>query len=495
MRKNNRQILKNMNKQLTASVLCFILALYDFSIQARRVTEYVDPFIGSSEHGHVFVGANVPFGAVQVGPSNFFKGWDWCSGYNYRDSVIIGFPQLHLSGTGIGDLGDILIMPYMGEIKLDKGLEIQRFSGYSSKFSHQNEKAQPGYYSVKLDDHEIQVELTATERVGFHKYKFPQKENARIIIDLSEGINDKSTDTYIELSDPYTIKGYRSSSGWAKKQQVFFAVKSSIPLKNFQLFDNTQKIEGKKGKGLSIKGLITFEKAPEEISLKVGISPVSAENALANINAEIPHWDFDKIKNRALDLWEKELAKIEIETENTAGKRVFYTSLYHAMMHPSLFNDHNSDYRGSDWKIYRKAPFENYTIFSLWDTYRASHPLFTLTNPDRAGDFVNSMLAVFDQTGALPIWHLRGYETGTMVGISSFQVISEAFMKGIGGFDVKKAYNALKTTAMSDLRGLDYVRDLKPIPSDVMQNRPVASALEYAIGDACIALMAKKLGF
>ena len=495
MRKNNRQILKNMNKQLTASVLCFILALYDFSIQARRVTEYVDPFIGSSEHGHVFVGANVPFGAVQVGPSNFFKGWDWCSGYNYRDSVIIGFPQLHLSGTGIGDLGDILIMPYMGEIKLDKGLEIQRFSGYSSKFSHQNEKAQPGYYSVKLDDHEIQVELTATERVGFHKYKFPQKENARIIIDLSEGINDKSTDTYIELSDPYTIKGYRSSSGWAKKQQVFFAVKSSIPLKNFQLFDNTQKIEGKKGKGLSIKGLITFEKAPEEISLKVGISPVSAENALANINAEIPHWDFNKIKNHALDLWEKELAKIEIETENTAGKRVFYTSLYHAMMHPSLFNDHNSDYRGSDWKIYRKAPFENYTIFSLWDTYRASHPLFTLTNPDRAGDFVNSMLAVFDQTGALPIWHLRGYETGTMVGISSFQVISEAFMKGIGGFDVKKAYNALKTTAMSDLRGLDYVRDLKPIPSDVMQNRPVASALEYAIGDACIALMAKKLGF
>ncbi|MDR1609927.1 MAG: GH92 family glycosyl hydrolase, partial [Candidatus Symbiothrix sp.] len=429
-----------------------------------------------------------------VGPSNFFKGWDWCSGYSYRDSVIIGFPQLHLSGTGIGDLGDILIMPYMGEIKLNKGIETQRFSGYSSQFSHENEKARPGYYSVKLDDYGIEVELTATERVGYHRYKFPQKENARIIIDLSEGLNDKSTDTYIELADQYTIKGYRSSSGWAKKQQVFFAVKSSVPLKNFLIFDDTQKIAGKKGKGASIKGLLTFEKAPEEISLKVGISPVSAENALANIKAEIPAWDFDTIKNRALDLWEKELAKIEIETDNEADKRIFYTSLYHAMVHPSLFNDHNGDYMGSDWKIYRKAPFENYTILSLWDTYRAAHPLFTLTNPDRVGDFVNSMLAIFDQTGALPIWHLRGYDTGTMVGISSFQVITEACMKGIKGFDAEKAYNALKTTAMSDLRGLNYVRDLKPIPSDVMTNRPVAMALEYAIGDACIALMAKKLG-
>ncbi|GHT67144.1 hypothetical protein AGMMS50239_29800 [Bacteroidia bacterium] len=481
-------------KQIIINILCFISVLSGLSAQTRKVTGYVDPFIGSGGHGHVFVGAHVPFGAVQVGPSNFFKGWDWCSGYNYRDSVIIGFPQLHLSGTGIGDLGDVLIMPYMGDVKLDKGKEIERYSGYASKFSHKNEMAKPGYYSVKLDDYNIDVQLTASERVGFHQYTFPQGENARIIIDLKEGLNDKSTDTYLEIVDKYTLKGYRSSEGWAKKQKVFFAIKSSVPVTDFAIYDNTTLIAGKKATGASLKGLISFKKSPEKVLLKVGISPVSAENALANIKAEIPDWDFDKVKNRALDLWEKELAKIEIETKNEADKRIFYTSLYHAMTHPSLFNDHNGDYMGSDWKVYKNASFDNYTIFSLWDTYRAAHPLFTLTNPDKVSDFVNSMLAIFDQTGALPIWHLRSYDTGTMVGISSFQVIAEACIKGIKGFDAEKAYNALKITAMSDLRGLDYVRDLKPIPSDVMKNRPVASALEYAIGDACIALMAKKLG-
>ncbi len=479
-------------------IICSLLLLSGFTAKSQRLTDYVDPYIGSGGHGHVFVGANVPFGAVQVGPSNFFKGWDWCSGYNYRDSVIIGFPQLHLSGTGIGDLGDILIMPYMGEIKLDKGIETKQFSGYSSHYSHKNEKVRPGYYAVKLDDYGVEVELTASERVGFHKYKFPQGENVRIIIDLKEGINDKSTDTYIELTDQYTIKGYRSSAGWAKKQQVFFAIKFSTPIKMFDVYDNAKQIDSKKGKGESIKGLITFSQAlpsvGKEISFKVGISPVSSENAMANINAEIPHWDFEKVKQQALDKWEKELSKIQIETKNEADKRIFYTSMYHVMMHPSLFNDHNGDYMGADWKIHKKTPYDTYTIFSLWDTYRAAHPLFTITNPDKVSDFINSMLDIYDQTGALPIWHLRGYDTGTMVGISSFQIISEAYLKGIKGFDPERAYKALKGTAMSDIRGLDYVRDLKPIPSDSMKNRPVAMALELAIGDAGIALMAKKLG-
>ncbi len=482
-----------MYKQLFISFICILRLLSGMTVNAQHFTEYVDPLIGSGGHGHVFVGANVPFGAVQVGPSNFYKGWDWCSGYNYGDSVIIGFPQLHLSGTGIGDLGDILIMPYMGDIKLDKGIETRQYSGYSSRYSHKNEKVSPGYYAVKLDDYGVGVELTASERVGYHKYKFPQGENARIIIDLKEGINDKSTDTYIELTDQYTIKGYRSSSGWAKKQQVFFAIRSSVPVKMFGVYENNKQISDKKGKGESIKGVITFARAPEEISLKVGISPVSADNALANIKVETPDWDFEKVKREALDKWEKELSKIEIETKNEADKTIFYTSLYHTMMHPSLFNDHNGDYMGSDWKVYKKASYNNYTIFSLWDTYRAAHPLFTITNPDRVGDFVNSMLAVFDQTGALPIWHLRGYETGTMVGISSFQVIAEAWLKGCKGFDAERAYEALKATAMSDIRGLDFVRELNPIPSDVMKNRPVATALEYAIGDACIALIARKM--
>ena len=478
---------------LLCSILLFASSLHN-TTHAQQLTHYVDPTIGAGGHGHVFVGASVPFGAVQAGPSNFYKGWDWCSGYNYTDSVIIGFPQLHLSGTGIGDLGDVLIMPYMGEIKLNKGKETERYSGYASRFSHKTETVKPGYYAVKLDDYNIDVELTATERTAYHKYKFPAGKDAHIIIDLQDGINDEATDTYIELADKYTIKGYRSSSGWAKKQQIFFAITSSVPLTHFAVYDDDKPLSGKKGKGKAIKGLITFDNSPGEVSLKVGISPVSSNNALSNIKAEIPEWNFGEIVAQADEKWNKELAKIHIETNNERDKRIFYTSMYHLMIHPSLFNDHNGDYMGSDWKPHKKAGFNNYTIFSLWDTYRAAHPFYILTNPDRTADFINSMLAIFDETGSLPIWHLRGYETGTMVGISSFQVITEAYLKGCTGFDPERAYHALKTTAMSDIRGLSYVRDLKPIPSDSMKNRPVAMAMEIAIGDAGIARMAKAMG-
>ncbi|GHT70413.1 hypothetical protein FACS189455_0040 [Bacteroidia bacterium] len=467
--------------KLKIGFLLFAFVVLHVSVKAQKYTDYVDPFIGSGGHGHVFVGANVPYGAVQVGPSNFFKGWDWCSGYNYRDSVIIGFPQLHLSGTGIGDLGDVLIMPYMGDVKLQKGIETERYSGYASKFSHRNEKAKPGYYRVVLDDYNIQVELAATERVAFHKYQFPKGENARIIIDLKEGINDKSVDTYIQLVDKYTIKGYRSSEGWAKQQKVFFAIKFSVPVTDFSVYEDTKWLAGKSAKGASIKGLIRFAQSPGPVSLKVGISPVSSDNALRNIQKEIPAWDFDAVVKQADEKWNRELSKINIETKNEAQKRIFYTAMYHSMIHPSLFNDTGD-------------ANDRYTIFSLWDTYRAEHPLFTIIDTKRAADFVNSMLAIFDETGKLPIWHLRGYDTGTMVGINSFQVIAEAYLKGIQGFDAEKAFKALKTTAMSDIRGLDFDRDFKAIPSDVMTNRPVATALEYAIGTASIALMAKKMG-
>lgn len=480
------------NKKIHILVLCLNLLLFD--TQAQNLARYVDPFIGSGGHGHVFVGANVPYGAVQVGPDNFYKGWDWCSGYNYCDSVIVGFSHLHMSGTGIGDLGDILIMPYMGNIQLNKGYEKERYSGYASSFSHKNERAAPGYYSVKLDDHNINVELTASERVGFHSYTFPQGANARIIIDLKEGINDRSVDTYMELTDEYTIKGYRFSEGWAKKQQVFFAVKSSVPIHDFSVYEDTEYLSRKKGKGKSIKALISFENSPGTVSLKVGISPVSSENALSNIEAEIPHWNFEETVRQADEKWNKELSKIIVETPDKSGKRIFYTAMYHLMIHPSLFDDHNGDYMGSDWKAYKKTGFDNYTIFSLWDTYRAAHPLYNIIDPKRTADFVNSLLAVYDQTGALPIWHLRGYDTGTMVGINSLQVIAEAYLKGNKGFDPERAFRVMKAVAMSDLRGLAFDRDFKVIPSDVMKNRPVATALEYAIGAASIALMSKAMG-
>ncbi|RBQ07887.1 GH92 family glycosyl hydrolase [Pedobacter miscanthi] len=469
-----------------------ILLLTGNTVAAQRLTSFVDPFIGSGSHGHVFVGASVPFGGVQLGPDNFYKGWDWCSGYNYQDSVIRGFAHTHLSGTGIGDLSDILIMPYTGAIKTDKGQETLPGSGYASLFSHKDEQAKPGYYSVKLANG-VNVQLAATERVGFHQYHFPAGKEGRVIIDLKEGINDRSTETYIEQVDDFTFKGYRASSGWAKTQLIYFAIKSSIAIKDFSVYNGDKLIQGKSGKDKAIKGLISFERAPGLLQLKIGISPVSAENALANITAEVPDWNFDHVVKAAEDKWEKELAKLNVETHNIAEKKIFYTALYHTMINPSLFDDHNGDYRGTDKKVYKSIAFANYSVFSTWDTYRAAHPLFILTQPERVSDMINSMLAINDQQGKLPIWHLMGFETGTMVGMSSRQIVTEAYLKGIKGFDAERAFRALKTSSMIDTLGLQYVKDFKPIPTD-KESRAVAKGLEYAIGDGSIALMAKKMG-
>jgi predicted alpha-1,2-mannosidase len=458
-----------------------------------HLTSFVDPYIGSGGHGHVFVGASVPFGAVQLGPENFYKGWDWCSGYNYGDSVLIGFSHTHLSGTGIGDLSDILIMPYTGAIQTDKGIETVPGSGYASHYSHKNEKVRPGYYSVKLDASGIGVELTATERVGFHQYHFPAGKEAHVIIDLKEGINDKGTDTYITQIDKYTLEGHRFSKGWAKNQWLFFAIRSSDPLPKFTVYDDRKLLDGTSGQGTAIKGLISFDNAPSTLKLKVGISPVSSENALANIDAEIPDWDFQKVVRAADAKWNKELAKVSIQTRNATDKRIFYTSLYHTMIDPAMFNDHNGDYRGADKKVYPKAAFTNYTVFSLWDTYRADNPLYNILQPKRAGDMINTMLAIYQQQGKLPIWHLMGNETGTMVGISSMQVVAEAYLKGIKGFDANKAYQAVKGTAMSDSLGMMYDKKLELIPTD-KQSRSVSKALEYGVSDGSIALMAKKMG-
>ncbi|NEW81885.1 MAG: glycoside hydrolase family 92 protein [Mariniphaga sp.] len=462
------------------------------NVKAQKLTQFVDPLIGSGGHGHVFVGASVPFGAVQVGPNNIYKGWDWCSGYHYSDSLIIGFSHLHLSGAGIGDLADVLIMPVTGEVKLDKGRQEFPHNGYLSTFSHKNEVAIAGFYSVKLNNG-VAVELTASERVGFHQYRFPKGKEAHVMIDLKEGINDKSTETYLEQTDEFTLKGYRFSSGWAKEQQVYFAIRSSKPIKNLIIYNEGKPLSGKKGQGISVKGVIGFEPG-DFVQLKVGISPVSSNNALANINAEIPHWNFSKIVKQADAKWNKELSRIEIQTKNEAEKRIFYTALFHSMIHPSLFNDHNGDYQGTDNKIYTKSAFKNYSIFSTWDTYRAEHSLFTIIAPDRVNDFINSMLAINDQQSHLPIWHLNGYETGTMPGISSLQIIAEAYLKGFRGFDAERAYQAIRKTAMSDLRGLNFLREMKPIPSDSNVYRTVAQAMELSISDGSIALMAKALG-
>ncbi len=466
------------------------------SARTENLTRYVDPTIGSGGHGHVFVGASVPFGAVQVGPSNIYKGWDWCSGYHRGDSVITGFAQTHLSGTGIGDLGDVSIMPFVGDVRLGHATDETWSEGYGSLFSHDRETVVPGYYAVTLDASGIEVELTASARVAFHKYVFPNDAgSSRIIIDLEEGINDGTTESWIEQRAADTFVGVRFSSGWARNQQLYFAIRTSVPVEDFRTFEGETPVPAAT-RGRATKGLISFERSPGEVMLKVGISPVSVEGALANIDAEIPGWNFGQVRREADEAWERELSKIEIETTSEADKRIFYTALYHTMINPALFNDAGGDYRGADGQVHRGAEegFDNYTVFSLWDTYRAAHPLFILMHPERTADFVNSMLAISDQGGLLPIWHLMGNETETMVGLSSEQVVAEAYVKGIKGFDPERAFAALKKTAMSDIHGMDYVRDLKYIPSDRGKKEPLAMAMEYAVGDASIARMARMMG-
>lgn len=463
--------------------------------EAVDLTSYVDPIIGTGYHGHVFLGANVPFGGVQTGPVNYVKGWDWCSGYHYSDSIVTGFSQLHLSGTGIGDLGDVLVTPYTGEIKSSPGTIKNPLEGYASLYSHKDEIAKAGYYSVIMNKYDIRVELTATERVAFHKYTFPETKDAHIAINLTSGIGwDQPAETFLKKADARTYIGYRFSSGWAKDQRLWFAIRTSKPAESLQLFNDDKAISGDSARGAKIVGILNLSTSnDEEVMLKIGISPVSAENALANINAEIPEWNFNNVVAEAQAKWNKELGKITVKGKNESDLRTFYTALYHSFTHPVLFNDHNGDYRGTDKKVYHNPGFVNYSIFSLWDTYRAEHPLFTLIQPERVPDMINTMLDIYKQQGKLPVWHLMGNETDCMVGYSAVPVIADAFFKGFKGFDVNLAYEAMKASSARDDYGLKYLKEKGYIPAD-KEKESVAKALEYCISDWCIAEMAKKLG-
>lgn len=468
----------------------FVSAVF-FTVSAQTknddVLKYVDPYIGTAAHGHVFLGANVPWGAVQAGPTNFVQGWDWCSGYHYSDSVMRGFSQLHLSGTGIGDLGDVLMMPYEGSIKTNP-------KEYADIYSHNDEKCSPGFYSVSLKRSGIKVELTASERVALHKYIFPGNDTARVIVDLQEGIGwDSATQTFIKMIDKNTFVGYRYSKGWAVDQRLWFAIKTSKPVATFTAYANGNFISGDSSAAHDVKGILSFPKNAGTIEFKVGISPVSYENALANIQAEMPGWDFNNIVNYAKDKWRNALDVVHVQSNNIAKKRVFYTALYHMLIAPILFNDADGSYRGTDKKVYPKASFQNYSVFSLWDTYRALHPLMTLLHPEKVNDFVNTMLAIYQQQGKLPVWHLMGNETNCMVGYSAVPVIADAIAKGFKGFDVNLAFKAMKATANGDEFGLKYLKTLGYIPAD-KENESVSKALEYALDDGCIAATAKHLG-
>ena len=459
-----------------------------------NLTRYVDPFIGTGFHGHVFMGANVPFGAVQLGPTQMSQGWDWCSGYHYSDSLIVGFAHTHLNGTGIGDLGDVLIMPTTGPVTLTKGTSKDSQSGYASRFSHAQETARPGYYAVKLQRYNIDVALTTTERVGLHRYTFPKTDDAHLMLDLGEGVGDRPTETYLEKLNDSTLVGYRFSKGWAADQRLYFAVVFAKPMRQIAFYNDQTAVTGSSAKGVRVKGVLSFAtEANETMLLKVGISPVSSMNALANIRAELPHWHFNKVASDANAAWNKELSKIVVKTKDQNRLKIFYTALFHTLVAPSLFNDHNGDYRGADKQVHPKAAFANMTTFSLWDTYRSAHPLFTLTQPRRVSDMVNSMLAIYDQQGKLPVWHLVGNETNTMPGNSAIPVIADAYLKGIRGFDSNKAFEAMKKSATLDERGLKFVKAKGYIPADSLVES-VARGLEYAIDDWTLARVAKKLG-
>ena len=485
--------------------IIFVLLLFSFLTQrlfavpltdsVPSFTQFVDPYIGTGFHGHVFMGANIPFGAVQLGPVNLSEGWDWCSGYHYSDSTIIGFSHTHLSGTGIGDLGDILVMPATGEVITGKGSLKNPAAGNTSLFSHKEESARPGYYSVWLQRYHIKAELTASARVGFHRYTFPASESAHIEIDLVQGIGwDRPVDTYIKQINDSTLVGYRFSKGWANDQRIYFAAVFSKPFKELSLYKNKTLQAGKVLMGDSVKAIAHFDTRQDEaIQVKVGISPVSTDNALQNISTEIPGWDFNEISAAADAAWNAELGKVAIQTSNVASKRIFYTALYHTMIAPSLFNDCNGDYYGTDKQVHHQPGFSNLTTFSLWDIYRAAGPLYTILHPEKLSDVINSMLAIYQQQGRLPVWHLMGNETNTMPGNSAIQIIADAYLKGTPGIDTALAYEAVKQTAMQDMRGLKYVKKYGFIPADSMVES-VAMGLEYAIGDACIAQMARRAG-
>ena len=483
--------------KLLALTSCFLLAAgngvaqRDYS-KSEGLLRYVDPYIGSGYHGHVFVGTSVPYGMVQLGPNNIHKGWDWCSGYHYSDSILIGFSHTHLSGTGCTDLGDILIMP-LNEIRTPRGNQDDIRDGYASRYSHNNEIARPEYYSLLLDRYDIKAELTATDRVGFHRYTYPDGKPASILIDLREGNGSNAYDSYIRKIDDYTVEGYRYVRGWSPSRKVYFVLKSDKKIEQFTAYDDNTPKPWNQLKVASVKSVLTFG-YEKEVKVKVAISSVSCANALMNLQAELSHWDFDKTVKMSADRWNKQLARMSVETDNEPAKRIFYTAHYHTMIAPTLYCDVNGEYRGMNDMIYTDPKKANYTTLSLWDTYRALHPLMTIVQPEMVDNVVNSMLSIYRQQDKLPIWPLMSGETNQMPGYSCVPVIADAYLKGFTGFDAEEALQAMKATATYEKQnGIPYVMEKGYIPADKV-HEATSIAMEYAVDDWGIAAMAHKMG-
>ena len=452
---------------VAALVVCFSATAVAATVQ--NLTQYVNQYVGTGGHGHTFMGANVPFGLVQLGPTEPTRGWDWCSGYYYDDDELIGFGHMHLSGTGIGCLGDVAFLP------------VKDFKQTSTRFKHEAEKVHPGYYSVQLTDPNVLVELTATERCGFHRYTFKDGAKAQLALDLSQCIGwDKLNDCLLTQESATRLTGFRRSNGWAADRRIYFSIDFSQPVTVHRL-DSMERV------------VLSVADNTKPLLVKVALSPVSIDKAKLNMQAEMAGWDFDATVKAADDAWNRELARIQIQTNDQTKKRVFYTAMYHLMTSCSKFNDVDREYRGADGKVH-KADFTNYTTLSLWDTYRAAHPLMTVAFPEMQRDFAQTFLNIYKQQGRLPVWHLMGSETDCMVGNPGAIVLADLTMKGFVE-DKELALKALKATQMKDIRSLGLLKEHGYIPWNLEpENETVAKALEYCAADDGVAKVAKLLG-
>ena len=445
---------------------------------SQRLTDYVDPMIGSGDHGHVFVGANVPQGMVNVGPTQLETGWDWCSGYHYSGQKIVGFGHMHLSGTGCSDLGDIALMPTLQDLEMSR-------EALATEYSHDDELVRPGYYAVRLRRDHILCEMTATKRVALHRYTFPRgSNNARIVIDLSNGVGDRLEQSRIYQIDDFTLAGFRISKGWASRQQVYFLMHFSRPIHNW-LSPSADYPYAQ----------ATFEVGPgDDVMVKVALSPVNEMNARTNLKTEMPDWDFNAVREQALQAWDGELGRVKATFRSDSERRTFYTSMYHFLYAPVVWCDVNGDYMGSDGRVRHGASFCNYTTWSLWDTYRAAHPLATLIMRDRLSDYAQSMMAIYREQGELPVWHLMSNETYCMVGCPAVPVLADMVLKGVEGIDYKEAFEAMKTSLMRDNRSLNRMKQYGWVTWDTGDGEAVAKSLEYFLADWSAAQVAGLVG-
>lgn len=454
---------------LSVALLAVCFSVTAATAATQNLTQYVNQYVGTGGHGHTFMGANVPFGLVQLGPTEPTRGWDWCSGYYYDDDELIGFGHMHLSGTGIGCLGDVAFLP------------VKDFKQTSTRFKHEAEKVHPGYYSVQLTDPNVLVELTATERCGFHRYTFKSGAKAQLALDLSQCIGwDKLNDCLLTQESATRLTGFRRSNGWAADRRIYYSIDFSQPVTVHRL-DSMERV------------VVSVADNTKPLLVKVALSPVSIDKAKLNMQAELAGWDFDAAVKQADEAWNRELARIEIQTNDRTKKRVFYTAMYHLMTSCSKFNDVDCEYRGADGKVH-KADFTNYTTLSLWDTYRAAHPLMTVAFPEMQRDFAQTFLNIYKQQGRLPVWHLMGSETDCMVGNPGAIVLADLTMKGFVE-DKELALEALKATQMKDIRSLGLLKKHGYIPWNLEpENETVAKALEYCAADDGVAKVAKLLG-